>query len=110
MDQETKDIINKEIADNEVCLFMKGTPDAPQCGFSMAVANMLKILEVNFKGINVLESQSLRDGIKTFSEWPTIPQLYIKKEFVGGCDIIEEMYENGEFKKMLKDKSIKHKS
>ncbi|MDC0855640.1 Grx4 family monothiol glutaredoxin [Candidatus Pelagibacter sp.] len=110
MDQETKDIINKEIADNEVCLFMKGTPDAPQCGFSMAVANMLKILEVNFKGINVLESQSLRDGIKTFSEWPTIPQLYIKKEFVGGCDIIKEMYENGEFKKMLKDKSIKHKS
>jgi monothiol glutaredoxin len=110
MDQETKDIINKEIADNEVCLFMKGTPDAPQCGFSMAVANILKILEVNFKGINVLESQSLRDGIKTFSEWPTIPQLYIKKEFVGGCDIIKEMYENGEFKKMLKDKSIKHKS
>ena len=110
MDQDTKDIINKEIADNEVCLFMKGTPDAPQCGFSMAVANMLKILEVNFKGVNVLESQSLRDGIKTFSEWPTIPQLYIKKEFVGGCDIIKEMYENGEFKKMLKDKSIKHKS
>ncbi len=110
MDQETKDIINKEIADNEVCLFMKGTPDAPQCGFSMAVANILKLLEVNFKGVNVLESQSLRDGIKTFSEWPTIPQLYIKKEFVGGCDIIKEMYENGEFKKMLKDKSIKHKS
>ena len=110
MDQETKDLINNEITDNEVCLFMKGTPDAPQCGFSMAVANMLKILEVNFKGINVLESQSLRDGIKTFSEWPTIPQLYIKKEFVGGCDIIKEMYENGEFKKMLKDKSIKHKS
>ena len=109
MDQETKDIINKEIADNEVCLFMKGTPDAPQCGFSMAVANMLKILEVNFKGINVLESQSLRDGIKTFSEWPTIPQLYIKKEFVGGCDIIKEMYENGELKNILEDKGINFK-
>ena len=109
MDQDTKDIINKEIADNEVCLFMKGTPDAPQCGFSMAVANMLKILEVNFKGINVLESQSLRDGIKTFSEWPTIPQLYIKKEFVGGCDIIKEMYENGELKNILEDKGINFK-
>ena len=109
MDQETKDIINKEIADNEVCLFMKGTPDAPQCGFSMAVANILKLLEVNFKGVNVLESQSLRDGIKTFSEWPTIPQLYIKKEFVGGCDIIKEMYENGELKKIFEEKEKKKK-
>ena len=89
MEQQIKDIINKEINDNEVCLFMKGTPDAPQCGFSMAVSNMLKILEVNFKGINVLENQNLRQGIKEFSEWPTIPQLYIKKEFVGGCDIVK---------------------
>ena len=110
MDQETKDLINNEITDNEVCLFMKGTPDAPQCGFSMAVANMLKILEVNYKGINVLENQSLRDGIKTFSEWPTIPQLYIKKEFIGGCDIIKEMYENGELKKILDEKNIKYKN
>ena len=85
---------------------MKGTPDAPQCGFSMAVSNMLKILEVNFKGINVLENQSLREGIKVFSDWPTIPQLYIKKEFIGGCDIVKEMYENGELKKVLKIKAL----
>ena len=98
MDQQTKDLINKEIENNDVCLFMKGTPDAPQCGFSMAVSNILKILEVNFKGINVLENQKIRDGIKEYSEWPTIPQLYIKKEFLGGCDIIKEMYENGELK------------
>ena len=98
MDQQTKDLINKEIENNDVCLFMKGTPDAPQCGFSMAVSNILKILEVNFKGINVLESQQIREGIKEYSEWPTIPQLYVKKEFLGGCDIIKEMYENGELK------------
>ena len=96
MNQETKTLIQNTINDNDVCLFMKGTPDAPQCGFSMAVSNMLKILEVNFKGINVLESQELREGIKKFSDWPTIQQLYIKKEFVGGCDIIKEMYESGD--------------
>ena len=93
MNDEIKNMIQNEIDNNEVCLFMKGTPDAPQCGFSMAVSNMLKILEVNFKGINVLENQELREGIKVFSDWPTIPQLYIKKEFVGGCDIVKEMYE-----------------
>ena len=109
MEQQTKDLINNEIANNEVCLFMKGTPDAPQCGFSMAIANMLKILEVNFKGVNVLEDGLLREGIKEFSEWPTIPQLYIKKEFVGGCDIVKEMYENGELKKIFKEKNINHK-
>tara|TARA_B110000305_G_C19071693_1_gene461956 strand:+ start:336 stop:668 length:333 start_codon:yes stop_codon:yes gene_type:complete len=109
MDQQTKDLINNEITKNEVCLFMKGTPDAPQCGFSMAVSNMLKILEVNYKGINVLESQSLREGIKEFSDWPTVPQLYIKNEFVGGCDIVKEMYENGELKKKLEDKGISFK-
>ena len=92
MNQESKDLINKELKDNDVCLFMKGTPDAPQCGFSMTVSNILKILEIKFKGINVLESAELRQGIKEFSEWPTIPQLYIKKEFVGGCDIVKEMY------------------
>ena len=80
MDQQTSDLIKNEIQNNEVCLFMKGTPDAPQCGFSMATSNILKILEVNFKGINVLEDQNLREGIKVFSDWPTIPQLYIKKE------------------------------
>jgi len=109
MDQQTNDLISKEIESNEVCLFMKGTPDAPQCGFSMAVSNMFKILEVNFKGVNVLEDEKLRQGIKEFSDWPTIPQLYIKKEFVGGCDIVKEMYENGELKKVLEDKGISFK-
>tara|TARA_B110000196_G_scaffold317625_1_gene331127 strand:+ start:1019 stop:1351 length:333 start_codon:yes stop_codon:yes gene_type:complete len=106
MDQQIKELINNEINNNEVCLFMKGTPDAPQCGFSMAVSNILKILEVKFKGINVLENEQLRLGIKEYSEWPTIPQLYIKKEFVGGCDIVKEMYENGELNKVLEDKKI----
>ena len=109
MDQKIKDLISDEITNNEVCLFMKGTPDAPQCGFSMAVSNMLKILEVNYKGINVLEDQTLREGIKKFSDWPTIPQLYIKKEFVGGCDIVKEMYENGELVKLLENKNINFK-
>ena len=109
MDDQTKDLIQNHINKNEVCLFMKGTPEAPQCGFSMAVSNMLKILEVKYKSVNVLEDQSLREGIKEFSDWPTIPQLYIKKEFVGGCDIIKEMYENGELKKILEDKNINHK-
>tara|TARA_X000001036_G_scaffold323363_1_gene301830 strand:+ start:132 stop:464 length:333 start_codon:yes stop_codon:yes gene_type:complete len=109
MDTNIKQIIENEINSNEVCLFMKGTPDAPQCGFSMAVSNMLKILEVNFKGVNVLENQEIRQGIKEFSEWPTIPQLYIKKEFVGGCDIVKEMYESGELKKILENKGINFK-
>ena len=109
MDQETNDLIKNEIENNEVCLFMKGTPDAPQCGFSMATSNILKILEVNFKGINVLENQNLREGIKEYSDWPTIPQLYIKNEFVGGCDIIKEMFENGELTKHLETKNINFK-
>ncbi len=109
MNEEIKKIINNDIENNDVCLFMKGTPDAPQCGFSMAVSNILKILKVNFKGINVLENQELRQGIKEYSDWPTIPQLYIKKEFVGGCDIVKEMYENGELKKVLDDKGINFK-
>ncbi len=109
MDEKIKSLIQNHIDNNEVCLFMKGTPDAPQCGFSMAVSNMLKILEVNFKSVNVLEDQSIREGIKVFSDWPTIPQLYIKREFVGGCDIVKEMYENGELKKVLDDKGITYK-
>ena len=109
MDDQTKDLIQSHIDTNEVCLFMKGTPDAPQCGFSMAVSNMLKILEVNFTGINVLEDQSIREGIKTYSDWPTIPQLYVKKEFVGGCDIVKEMYESGELKKVFDNKGINYK-
>ena len=109
MDNEIKNTISNFIENNDVCLFMKGTPDAPQCGFSMAVSNMLKILEVNFKGVNVLEDQSMREGIKIFSDWPTIPQLYIKKEFIGGCDIVKEMYESGELKKILENKGINYK-
>ena len=109
MDDNTKSLIQSHIDENEVCLFMKGTPDAPQCGFSMAVTNMLKLLEVNFQSVNVLEDQNLREGIKVFSDWPTIPQLYIKKEFIGGCDIVKEMYENGELKKILDDKGIDFK-
>ena len=106
MDQQTNDLIKNEIENNEVCLFMKGTPEAPQCGFSMATSNILKILEVNFKGINVLENQNLREGIKVFSDWPTIPQLYVKNEFIGGCDIVKEMYESGELAKLFESKNI----
>ena len=106
MEQETKDLIKSEIENNDVCLFMKGTPDAPQCGFSMAVSNILKHLNVKFEGINVLSSDELRQGIKDFTDWPTIPQLYIKGEFVGGCDIVKEMFEKGELKKLLEDKSL----
>ncbi len=109
MDEKIKKVIENHIENNDVCLFMRGTPDAPQCGFSMAVSNILKILEVNYKGVNVLEDQSMREGIKIFSDWPTIPQLYIKKEFVGGCDIIKEMYENGELKKVLDNNGINYK-
>ena len=103
---EISDKIQNLIKDNNVCLFMKGTPDAPQCGFSMTVSNVLKHLNVNFKGINVLEDENLRDGIKKFSDWPTIPQLYVKSEFVGGCDIVKEMFEKGELKKLFEDKKI----
>ena len=109
MDQQTNDLIKNEIENNEICLFMKGTPDAPQCGFSMAVVNIFKILEVNFKSVNVLENQNIREGIKTYSDWPTIPQLYVKNEFVGGCDIIKEMYENGELASLLESKNIAFK-
>ena len=110
MDQLVKDNIDSEIKKNDVCLFMKGTPDAPQCGFSMTVSNILKMLEVNFKGVNVLENQSIRDGIKQFSDWPTIPQLYIKGEFIGGCDIVKEMYESGELKTKFTSSGINVKS
>ena len=110
MDQQTNDMIKNEIESNEVCLFMKGTPDAPQCGFSMAVTNILKILEVDFKSVDVLANQNVREGIKVYSDWPTIPQLYVKNEFVGGCDIIKEMYENGELTKLFETKGINFKS
>ena len=99
--------IESLINENDVCLFMKGTPDEPpQCGFSMAVSNVLKHLNVDFKGVNVLEDENLRQGIKDFSDWPTIPQLYVKKEFIGGCDIVKEMFEKGELKKLFEEKKI----
>ena len=104
MDIKTE--IKKLIDSNDVCLFMKGVPDAPQCGFSMTVSNILKHLNVNFKGVNVLDDQNLRQGIKEFSDWPTIPQLYIKGEFIGGCDIVKEMFENGELKNLLEGKKL----
>ena len=104
-----KEKIKNLIDNNDVCLFMKGTRDAPQCGFSMAVSNVLKHLKVDFKDINVLEDEALRQGIKDYSDWPTIPQLYVKKEFVGGCDIVKEMYENGELKIILDKKEINYK-
>ena len=103
---EIKEKIKELIDKNDVCLFMKGTPDSPQCGFSMAVSNVLKHLKVNFKGINVLEDENMRQGIKDFSDWPTIPQLYIKGEFVGGCDIVKEMFEKGELKNLIDKKKL----
>ena len=109
MDNKIKEKISNEINNNDVCLFMKGTPEAPQCGFSMAVSNILKLMDIKFKGINVLEDQNIRQGIKEFSDWPTIPQLYVKKEFIGGCDIIKEMYENGELAKKFEEKSVSFK-
>ena len=104
MDIKTE--IKKLIDTNDVCLFMKGVPDAPQCGFSMTVSNILKHLNVNFKGVNVLDDQNLRQGIKEFSDWPTIPQLYIRGEFIGGCDIVKEMFESGELKSLLENKKL----
>ena len=103
---DIKNEIKKLIDTNDVCLFMKGVPDAPQCGFSMTVSNILKHLNVNFKNVNVLDDQNLRQGIKEFSDWPTIPQLYIKGEFIGGCDIVKELFENGELKQLLEQKKI----
>ena len=100
--EKLKEIIGKD----DVCLFMKGVPEAPQCGFSMTVSNILKHLNINFKGINVLEDENIRMGIKEYSDWPTIPQLYIKGEFVGGCDIVKEMFEKGELKELLIKKKL----
>jgi monothiol glutaredoxin len=98
VNEKIKDIITK----NNVVLFMKGTPEMPQCGFSMTVSNILKELKVKFSGVNVLADPEIRQGIKDFSNWPTVPQLYVKGEFIGGCDIAKEMYEKGELQKILK--------
>ena len=110
MDENLKKKISHEIEKSEVCLFMKGTPEVPQCGFSLAISNVLKHLEVNFTGINVLDDSDIREGIKIFSDWPTIPQLYIKGEFIGGCDIVKEMFEKNELQVKLKEKNIPYKS
>ena len=102
LNKKIKGLINE----NDVSLFMKGTPDMPQCGFSLTVSNILKYLKVNFKGINVLDDENLRQGIKDFSDWPTIPQLYVKGEFIGGCDIVKELFDNGELKSILEKKKL----
>ena len=109
MEQSTKDKIQNIIDENDVLLFMKGTPVMPQCGFSAAVVGVLSHMGIKYNSVNVLEDPEIREGIKEFSDWPTIPQLYVKKEFIGGCDIIKEMYENGELKKILEDKGINFK-
>ena len=110
MDENINIKIKEIIEKNDVCLFMKGTPEVPQCGFSIAVSNVLKHLEVKFNGINVLDDPKIREGIKLFSDWPTIPQLYIKGEFVGGCDIVKEMFEKKELQAKLTEKKIPYKN
>jgi len=98
--------INNEITSNDVVVFMKGTPVFPMCGFSAAIVQVLTELGVKFSSVNVLESDEMREGIKQFSNWPTIPQLYVKKEFIGGCDIVKEMYENGELLDLFNTRGI----
>ncbi len=106
MDNLAADRIRQEIESNDVVLFMKGSPVFPQCGFSAAVVQVLSHLSVKFKGIDVLQDPGLRQGVKEFSNWPTIPQLYVKGEFVGGCDIVREMAENGELETLMTDKGV----
>ena len=103
---DTKTIIDETIKSHDVVLYMKGTKSMPQCGFSSRVAGVLNYMEVDYQDINVLADENIRQGIKDFSDWPTIPQLYVKKEFIGGCDIIKEMFEKGELKKLFEDKKI----
>ena len=105
-DNQVRDRIGEEIAANDVVLFMKGTPQVPQCGFSAAVTNVLLQLGVPFKGVDVLADDAIRQGIKAFSNWPTIPQVYVKGEFVGGCDIVREMYQSGELQRLLEERGV----
>ena len=109
MDENVKKILEDKIDNDDLHLFMKGTPLFPECGFSSTVVQILTYIEAPFSSTNVLEDENIREGIKKFSDWPTIPQLYIKKEFVGGCDIIKEMFENGELKNLLDSKGIEYK-
>jgi monothiol glutaredoxin len=106
MDQTVAERIKRDLADNDVVLYMKGTPVFPQCGFSAAVVQVLSHLGVKFKGVDILVDPALRQGIKEFTNWPTIPQLYVKGEFVGGCDIVREMHETGELQDLLRDKGV----
>jgi monothiol glutaredoxin len=106
--QAVQDWIRKAVADNDIVLFMKGTQNFPQCGFSAQLVQILGYLGVSYKDVNVLDSMEVREGIKTFSNWPTIPQLYVKGEFVGGCDIVREMFQEGELQQLLEDKGVAH--
>ena len=106
LDDTLRQRIDQEVGSNDVVLFMKGTPVFPQCGFSAVVVQVLSHLGVKFKGVNVLEDPAIREGIKEYSSWPTIPQLYVKGEFVGGCDIIREMFETGELAEMFQTRGI----
>ncbi|MCW2235987.1 Grx4 family monothiol glutaredoxin [Azospirillum canadense] len=106
VDQNVKERIEQDIKGNDVVLYMKGTPVFPQCGFSAAVVQVLSTVGVKFKGINILEDPGLRQGLKEYSNWPTFPQLYVKGELVGGCDIVREMYESGELQTLLADKGV----
>jgi monothiol glutaredoxin len=110
MSNPTHDRIQADITENPVVLFMKGTPVFPQCGFSARVVQILTHMGVPFKGVNVLEDMEIREGIKEFSNWPTIPQLYVKGEFVGGCDIVTEMFQAGELGSLLAEKGVPHKA
>ena len=109
-EQAVHDWIRKAVADSDVVLFMKGTKDFPQCGFSSQVAQILAHMGVSYRDINVLEDMSIREGIKSFSQWPTIPQLYVKGEFVGGCDIVREMFQAGELGQLFDEKGVPHNS
>ena len=105
-DDATQEAIRKAVTENDVVLFMKGTPTFPQCGFSSVAARVLDHVGVEYAAVNVLEDHAVREGIKVYSDWPTIPQLYVKGEFVGGCDIIKEMFEAGELQQLLKEKGL----
>ena len=106
LDEATRGRIQAEVDGSDVLLFMKGTPVFPQCGFSAAVVQVLTHLGVKFRGVNVLEDPAIRDGVKAFSDWPTVPQLYVKGEFVGGCDIVREMFQTGELTELLESKGL----